>query len=190
MAGGHPEQVADPHRLEVLARLARRVLGEELEDGVAQAQLPIGDRQADGGGGEALAQRVERLRRLGRIGRPPSLHDDLAVADDHHAVHPLDRLVEGVDELTEVGRRDTLRLGGAPREAGEARLGGQRDRALPEQQAEESERLHEVAPALNPRTGARNPGYRGTTLPSTPVGRAPPPSPRRFGRVLSKTVDR
>ena len=85
--GGHAQQVADAHRLEVVARLGRGVVGEELEHLVVDAELPLRDGQADGGGGEALAQRVQRVRRLGVVGRPPALGHDVAVAHEHEAVH-------------------------------------------------------------------------------------------------------
>ena len=90
MARGHAQQVADAHRLQVVARLGRGIVGEEFQHLVVKAQLPFRDGQADGGRGEALAQRVQRVRRLGVIGRPPALGHDVPVAHQHEAVHRVD----------------------------------------------------------------------------------------------------
>ena len=98
MAGGHAEQVADAHRLEVVARLGRGIVGEELQHLVVEAQFPLGDGQPHGRGGEALAQRVKRVRRLGVVRRPPALGHDVAVAHEHEAVHRVDGLVGRLDE--------------------------------------------------------------------------------------------
>ena len=46
VAGRHRQQIAHAHRLEVVARLGRRILGKELEHLVVEAQLALGDRQA------------------------------------------------------------------------------------------------------------------------------------------------
>ena len=73
MPGGHAQQVAHAHRLEVLARLGRGIVGKELEHLVVEAQLPLGDGQSDGRRGEALAQRIKRVRRLGVDTAPTSL---------------------------------------------------------------------------------------------------------------------
>ena len=57
VAAAHREQVTHAHGLEVLAGLCRGLLGEKLQHGIVQRQLPLRDCEADGGGGEAFAQR-------------------------------------------------------------------------------------------------------------------------------------
>ena len=98
VAGRHRQQVPHPHRLQVLARLGRRVLGEEGEDGVVEAQLPLGDREADARGREALAEREEHVRVVAPVRPPPALGHDVAVAQHHEAVQRVDALLGGLDE--------------------------------------------------------------------------------------------
>ena len=50
---------------------------------------------------------------LGIVGSPPTFGDDVAVTDDHDAVHAFDFGVERGDEVLEAGRRDALLLGRA-----------------------------------------------------------------------------
>jgi hypothetical protein len=56
LPGGHDQQVAHAHLLEVLARCRGRQVREELEHRVVEAQLALGNRDADCDGREALAQ--------------------------------------------------------------------------------------------------------------------------------------
>ena len=56
MSRGHAEQIADPHRLEVVALLRRSVISEELQHFVVQTKLSFRDGQADSRGSKALAQ--------------------------------------------------------------------------------------------------------------------------------------
>ena len=116
LARGHAEQVADPHRLEVVARLGRGIFGKELQHLVVQAELPLGDGQPDGRGGEALAQRVQGVGRLGVIRRPPALRHHVAVTHEHEAVHRVDVLVGRLDEREDGRGRDALCFRAAARQ--------------------------------------------------------------------------
>jgi hypothetical protein len=62
VTGVHGQRVPHAHGLQVLAGVRWCFAGEELEDGVVHREQPLGYCQADAGGGEALAQRVERMR--------------------------------------------------------------------------------------------------------------------------------
>ena len=44
----------------------------------------------------------------GCVGGPPAFGDDVAVAEDHEAVHAVDLGVEGFDEVEEGARGDAL----------------------------------------------------------------------------------
>jgi hypothetical protein len=86
VARRHRDQVAHAKAREVVARVLWGFVGEKFDDLVVEAQLAVRDGQALGSRGEALAQRVKPVGVAGRIGTPPSLGDDLAVADQHEAV--------------------------------------------------------------------------------------------------------
>ena len=84
--------------------------------GSSRRQLAFGDGEADGGRGEALAQRVEQVPLLRVVGRPPALGDDLAVPQQHEAVHRVDVAIRRVDEGRAGGRRHALRFRRAARQ--------------------------------------------------------------------------
>ena len=84
--------------------------GKNLSTGSSTLSLPSAIGQPDGRGGEALAQRVKRVRRLGVVGRPPALGDDLAVTHEHEAVHGFDVPIGRLDELQHGRRGDALCL--------------------------------------------------------------------------------
>ena len=79
--------------------------GKELQDWVVHREQPLIHRQADAGGGEALAQRVLRVRGLGPVGRPPPLGGHVTVAQKHEAVHRVQRVVVLLDRPNEVQNR-------------------------------------------------------------------------------------
>ena len=88
-----------------VARLGGRVVGEELQHLVVERQLPLGDRQADGGRGEALAQRVQHVRVVLLVRRPPALGHDVPVAHEHDAVQRVDLRLGRLDERQDGRRR-------------------------------------------------------------------------------------
>ena len=104
MPAAHREQVAHAHGLEVLARLRRRLIGEKLQHGIIERQFPLRDREADGGGGEALAQRPHDVALLRRLRLPPGLRDDVTVTHEHEAVQRVDLLVRRLNEVTHRSR--------------------------------------------------------------------------------------
>jgi hypothetical protein len=114
--GGHAQEVVHAHRFQVGRGRLGRVVREELQHLVIDAQLPLGDGEADRRRGEALAQRVQLVPQVGAVRRPPALGDDMAVPDDHHAVQRVDLGLGAVHERGDRRRGDPLRLGGAPRQ--------------------------------------------------------------------------
>ena len=104
MPGRHRQQIADAHRLEVRARLRRRLVGKEAQHRVVDAQLAVGDREAHCRRREALAEREQHVRLVGGIGRPPAFRDDLPVPHEHEAVQRVELLLGLLDEA-EDGRR-------------------------------------------------------------------------------------
>ena len=112
--GGHGEQVPHAHGRQVFVGLRGRVVGEEGDDRRVYGQPSFGNGEADGGGREALAQREEHVRVLGRIGSPPALGRHLAMAQQHEAVQAADLLLDGVDECQDGRRSDPDCLGAGP----------------------------------------------------------------------------
>ena len=55
MSGGHAQQIADAHRLQVGARLRRRDVGKELENRVVHGEFAFGHGQANRRRSETLA---------------------------------------------------------------------------------------------------------------------------------------
>ena len=114
MPGRHGQQVTHPHPPQVGAGIRRRILGEELQHLVVQRKASLGNRQPDGGRGEALAQGIELVRRRGLVRPPPSLGHHPAMAHHHHAVERVQRLSR-LDKLQEgpggnpLGLRDGTR---------------------------------------------------------------------------------
>src|SRR5439155_10526041 len=53
---------------------------------------------------------------FGVVRRPPAFGDYLALAHDHHAVHPFDLLIEGVHKLQHRGGGNALRFGRSARQ--------------------------------------------------------------------------
>ena len=136
LPGVHPQQVAEPHRLEVVGRLGGTLAGKSGEHGIIEAQFSLGDRDAHRRRGETLAEREERVAALGVVGSPPGLGDDLAPANQHQAVQVLDVAVGPVEEFAESDRRDPLRFG---RGAGEIRFGPEQGTTQPGAQGQESD---------------------------------------------------
>src|SRR5262249_30204680 len=120
---GHPQQIADSHCLEVVARLGRYIVGEELQYLVVQLELALRDGQADGRGGEAFAQRKEGVRRLRVVRGPPALGDDLTVPQQHDAVQRVDVFFGRIDEREDRLRRDALLFRTAARQVGRSANG-------------------------------------------------------------------
>jgi hypothetical protein len=114
---GHAQQVTHPHRLEVCGRLRRSILWKELQHLVVQAESTIRNRKPDGGGGEALAQGIKDVRRLGIVGCPLRLGDDMTMPEEHEAVHRVHLLIGRLDEGKNVRRGDALCLGTAAGES-------------------------------------------------------------------------
>ena len=93
------------HGLQVLAGVRWRIVREELEDGVVHREQPLGYCQADAGRGEALAQRVERVRVLGSLGRPPPLGGYVPVSKEHETLDRIQWMGVLLDCLDEVQDR-------------------------------------------------------------------------------------
>ena len=115
MPCGHPQQIADAHRLEVVARVVRSVLWKKLQHVVVEVELAFGDRQADRRRSETFAQRVQRVTSLGPIRRPPTLCHHVTMSHQHETIHRVD-LIDCVNERQYVGRRYSLSLWRAPRQ--------------------------------------------------------------------------
>ena len=85
--------------------------GKELQDGVVHREQPLGHGQADACGGEALAQREQRVRGLGAVWRPPPFGRHVPVAQKHEALHRIQRvcvLLERTDEVQDRRGGDAL----------------------------------------------------------------------------------
>ena len=61
--------------------------GKVGEHSRVKVKQPFGDGERRGSRSEALAERVEQVRLLRQVRRPPTLGHDLAVPDDDQAVH-------------------------------------------------------------------------------------------------------
>ena len=86
MAARHGEQVAHGHRLQVVADLGWELVGEELDDGVCQGHLSLGNGEAHGCGGKGLTDGMEHVGHAVGTLAPPVAVDDAAISHDHHAV--------------------------------------------------------------------------------------------------------
>lgn len=111
MARIHPQQITDPHGLQIVTRLRGRHVGEVIDQGIVEGEQSLFDSQADGGGGEALAQREEPMRAVGVIRRPPAFGYDPAVAQNHDAVQGVDGVLGGIQESEYGAGGDTLGFG-------------------------------------------------------------------------------
>ena len=88
---------------------------QEVDDAVIEPEPAFGEGEPDGGRRERLAERVEEVHALGRVGSPPPLDRDVPVADHHEAVHLEVASVEAVEH----------RVYGSDRDADVARSGAQ-----------------------------------------------------------------
>ena len=114
MAGRHGQAVSDGESLEPLVDLdpgGQLGGGQQVEDPVVERDPPGVDQQADGGGSEGLAQRVDELVALRGVWRPPAARDDVAVSRDQEAVRVVAVGLEGVDEGKEPAGVDVLGRG-------------------------------------------------------------------------------
>ena len=100
--------------------------GKNFSTSSSRLSFPSAIGEADGGGGEALAQRVEDVRGLGVVGRPPAFRDDVPVPHEHEAVHARRSRVGRLDEGEDGGGRDALLLRRAARERRSRRAAGPR----------------------------------------------------------------
>ena len=116
VARAHAEEVPNAHGGQVVTDGRRGVIRQQRCDGVIHAQAALGDREAHGGGGEALAEREHRVRDVRCVGLPPSLGHDRAVAQQHEAVQIADLRVDVIDEIEDVLGCHALRLWGAVRQ--------------------------------------------------------------------------
>ncbi len=123
VASGHGEEMADAHRLEVRATCGWKVLREETDDSGIDGESSFSNGQADGGRGETLTEREELVRKMGSIGMPPALGDDMAMAEEHEAVEVVDLGFDGIYEGVNSRGRDTLDFGGALGKSGRLELG-------------------------------------------------------------------
>ena len=99
MPARHRKQVADGHGFEIFRRVGGSVGGEELQHWIIKTQFAVVDREPHGGGVEALAERVEHVRFVGRFRLPPRLGDHVPVPHEHETVHGVDFLVHSLDEI-------------------------------------------------------------------------------------------
>ena len=65
MPRGHRQQIADAHLLEFIRRLFGRVVREELQHKIVNAQLPVRDGQSHRRRAKTLAERMQDMRLLG-----------------------------------------------------------------------------------------------------------------------------
>ena len=110
VADRHREQVAYAQRREIFADGGGHIVGEEFRHLVVHRQPALGDGEADRGGGEALAQGIERVLELRPIGRPPAFGHDAPVAREHKAVQFDLRLRRRVEKREDARRRNPFRL--------------------------------------------------------------------------------
>ena len=84
--GRHGQQVVNGEAASLLRDVGRNVVGQHVHHPVVQREQPVGDREPHGDRGERLGQRVEQVRAVGRVRRPPAFGDDVTVAHDHDGV--------------------------------------------------------------------------------------------------------
>ena len=87
VAAAHHQQVAHLALLQVLAGFLRDLVREEVHQPVIQGEQPLLYGKADGGGGQALGEGEHGVGGLRVVGLPMALGKDLAVAQQHKAVH-------------------------------------------------------------------------------------------------------
>ena len=112
MPAGHGRHVPDEHRPAAGVGDVAVELGEVGEHVASRSSRPSATANAGGGRGEALAERVEQMRPVRRVRRPPALGDHLAMPHDHQAVR-LDagRRLQRVEERADTSRVHSLRGG-------------------------------------------------------------------------------
>ena len=86
MTAGHRRDVAHLHGAAAWIGDVAVQLGEVAEHRVVQAEQTLVDGERDGGRGEALAEGVQQVGAVGRVGRPPALGHHPAVTQQHEAV--------------------------------------------------------------------------------------------------------
>ena len=102
MPGVHRKQVAHTHRLKIGARGDWRIIREELQHLIVDAQLSFRDGHSHGSGSEALAQRIQLVIVLRAVWLPPTFGDNVAVPHQHETVHRID-LIEVLDQCQHGG---------------------------------------------------------------------------------------
>ena len=86
VAGRHGQQVVNGDAASLLRDVGRNVVGQHVHHPIVQREQPVGDREPHSDRGERLGQRVEQMRALGRVRRPPAFGDDVTMAYDHDGV--------------------------------------------------------------------------------------------------------
>jgi hypothetical protein len=82
--------------------------GEERHRLIIYAELAFRHSKAHRCRGEALAQGMQSVVELRSIRRPPSLGDDLAMPDEHEAVHLMFAMLGRIQGRQDARRKDPL----------------------------------------------------------------------------------
>ena len=99
VAAGHHQQIPHAAGLQVFAGVLRHLVGEQVHQLILQGEDALLHGKANGGRGQALAERKEDVGRLGVVGGPVALGVDLAVAQEHQPVHLHALAVEFVQQV-------------------------------------------------------------------------------------------
>ncbi|MFT5129214.1 MAG: hypothetical protein ACI8W8_002836 [Rhodothermales bacterium] len=111
MPRAHAEQIANTHGASLVIDVSRELVGEVRQHLVIEREESVISRHADGGRGEALAQRIEHMGIAFAIRRPPALGHQLPLANDHHAMQRIHLIFGGGHKVEYCLGREPGRLG-------------------------------------------------------------------------------
>lgn len=87
MAAAHHQKMTHRGFFQIFAGVLRNLFREDIHQAVVQAEQAFLFGKTDGSGGQALAEGEHDVGRGRRIGLPPALRTDFAMAQQHEAVH-------------------------------------------------------------------------------------------------------
>ena len=109
MAAGHRGDMPDPYRPATRVGNVSLELAEMRDDSIVQPEQALRLRERRSRGGEDLAERVQQLRPLSAIRRPPALRHHMSMPHHHQAVHlDIRMIIHGIEEAQDRSRVDLL----------------------------------------------------------------------------------